>query len=114
MMVSFIDEQRETHGVESICRRLPIAPSTYYEQRARQRDPSRPLKRARRDAELREAIERVWKQHFGVYGARKVWSCPDHRAAYSFLPGLGPSSGCLVQLEGYAASVTPSIHNFWA
>ena len=36
MMVSFIDEQRETHGVESICRRLPIAPSTYYEQGARQ------------------------------------------------------------------------------
>ncbi len=73
MMVSFIDEHRETHGVESICRGLPIAPSTYYEQRARQRDPSRLPKRARRDGELCCEIERVWKENFGVYGARKVW-----------------------------------------
>ena len=72
-MVKFIDEQREAHGVESICRRLPIAPSTYYEQRAREVDPSRLPKRAIRDSMLREEIERVWKGHFGVYGARKVW-----------------------------------------
>ena len=26
-----------------------------------------------RDAELRVEIERVWKENFGVYGARKVW-----------------------------------------
>ncbi len=73
MMVSFIDEHREEHGVEPICRRLPIAPSTYHEQKAREVDPSRLSKRAKRDATLREAIERVWKEHFGVYGARKVW-----------------------------------------
>jgi transposase InsO family protein len=72
-MVKFIDEQREAHGVESICRRLPIAPSTYYEKRARETDPSCLPKRAARDAMLREEIERVWKEHFGVYGARKVW-----------------------------------------
>jgi putative transposase len=72
-MVRFIDEQREAHGVESICRRLPIAPSTYHEHKAREADPSRLSKRAKRDAWLREAIERVWKEHFGVYGARKVW-----------------------------------------
>jgi transposase InsO family protein len=72
-MVKFIDEQREKHGVESICRRLPIAPSTYHEQKAREADPSRLSKRAKRDASLREEIERVWKEHFGVYGARKVW-----------------------------------------
>ncbi len=29
--------------------------------------------RAVRDAALCETIERVWKEHFGVYGARKVW-----------------------------------------
>ena len=73
MMVRFIDEQREAHGVESICRRLPIAPSTYYERKTREVDASRLPKRAIRDAMLREAIERVWKGHFGVYGARKVW-----------------------------------------
>ncbi len=72
-MVSFIDEHREEHGVEPICRRLPIAPSTYYEQKAREADPSRLPRRAIRDAALREEIERVWKEHFGVYGARKVW-----------------------------------------
>ena len=72
-MVSFIDDHREEHGVEPICKKLPIAPSTYYEQKAREADPSRLPARAVRDAELRETIERVWKEHFGVYGARKVW-----------------------------------------
>jgi transposase InsO family protein len=72
-MVKFVDEQREAHGVEPICRQLPIAPSTYYEHKAREADPSRLPKRAIRDAELREEIERVWKENFGVYGAHKVW-----------------------------------------
>jgi len=73
MMVSFIDDHREECGVEPICRQLPIAPSIYHEQKAREADPSRLPKRAVRDAELREEIERVWKENFGVYGARKVW-----------------------------------------
>jgi putative transposase len=72
-MVSFIDEHRQEYGVEPICRQLPIAPSRYYEQKAREADPSRLPKRAIRDAALRDEIERVWKEHFGVYGARKVW-----------------------------------------
>ena len=72
-MVSFIDEHRETYGVEPICAQLPIAPSVYYEAKAREKDPSCNPARVARDAELREAIERVWKENFGVYGARKVW-----------------------------------------
>jgi len=72
-MVSFIDEHRDEHGVEPICKKLPIAPSTYYAQKARDADPSRLPARAVRDAELRERIGQVWKEHFGVYGARKVW-----------------------------------------
>jgi transposase InsO family protein len=72
-MVSFIDDHREECGVEPICRQLPIAPSIYHEQKAREADPSRLPKRAVRDAALREEIERVWKENFGVYGARKVW-----------------------------------------
>ena len=72
-MVSFIDEHREEHGVEPICEVLPIAPSTYHERKAREADPSRLPARAVRDAELREEIERVWKENFGVYGVRKVW-----------------------------------------
>ncbi|MEN8184625.1 MAG: IS3 family transposase [Myxococcota bacterium] len=73
VMVSFIDEHREEHGVEPICRQLPIAPSRYYEQRAREADATRLPKRAVRDAELCEEIERVWKENFSVYGVRKVW-----------------------------------------
>jgi putative transposase len=72
-MVSFIDEHRAVYGVEPICKVLPIAPSTYYEQKVRQADPSRVAARARRDAELREAIPRVWNENFNVYGPRKVW-----------------------------------------
>jgi putative transposase len=73
MMTSFIDEHRSSYGVESICAMLPIAPSTYYEQKARQVDPSRLPKRAQRDAVLCKEIERVWHENRGIYGARKVW-----------------------------------------
>ncbi len=58
-MSSFIEERRDEHGVEPICKELPIAPSTYYEHRRRQEDPSRLPERTRRDAVLREKIERV-------------------------------------------------------
>ena len=72
-MVSFIDEHREVYGVEPICRVLPIAPSVYYEQKARQADPRRLPARARRDAVLCTEITRVWNANRRVYGARKVW-----------------------------------------
>ncbi len=72
-MVDFIDAHRDEYGVEPICRVLPIAPSTYYEQKARHADPSRLPDRRVREAELREEIERVWKENRSVYGARKVW-----------------------------------------
>ena len=41
MMVAFIDDHREAYGVEPICSVLPIAPSTYYKQKARAADPRR-------------------------------------------------------------------------
>ena len=72
-MVSFIDEHKGTHGVEPICAMLPIVPSTYYEQKARQADPARLPSRAKRDAQLQPEIRRVWEENFQVYGARKVW-----------------------------------------
>ena len=72
-MVSFIDDQRDEHGVEPLCRQLQIAPSTYYEHKAREIDPSRLSERSVRDAELCVEIERVWKENYGAYGARKVW-----------------------------------------
>lgn len=72
-MTVFIDEHREAYGVEPICELLPIAPSIYYEQKARQADPSRLPARARRDAVLCDEIERVWHESRRLYGARKVW-----------------------------------------
>src|SRR5690606_25756848 len=72
-MVAFIDDHREEYGVEPICRVLPIAPSTYYLHKARERAPALRSARASRDDALREEIRRVWEQNFEVYGARKVW-----------------------------------------
>ena len=72
-MIAFIDDHREAHGVEPICRVLPIAPSTYHAHAAGRRDPAKLSARARRDVCLREEIQRVFDENFGVYGARKVW-----------------------------------------
>ncbi len=72
-MVAFIDAHRDAYGVEPICREVPIAPSTYYEQKARERDPARRPARAQRDAELQPEIQRLWNENFQVYGAKKVW-----------------------------------------
>ena len=72
-MTAFIDDHRDAYGVEPICSVLPIAPSTYYEHKARQADPSRLPRRTRRDAALMVEIERVWTENRQVNGARKVW-----------------------------------------
>ena len=72
-MVSFIDDHRGVYGVEPICAVVPIAPSTYYEHKARQADPRRLSVRAQRDAVFRGEIRRVWEDNFEVYGAKKVW-----------------------------------------
>jgi transposase InsO family protein len=72
-MVEFIDTRRERYGVEPICKLLQIAPSWYYEQKARQAEPKRLPLRVRRDAELCSSIRRVWEENFRAYGARKVW-----------------------------------------
>jgi transposase InsO family protein len=72
-MVTFIDQYRDSFGVEPICAELPIAPSTYYEYKAREADPERLPARHQRDAEMAIEIRRVWEANLRVYGARKVW-----------------------------------------
>jgi putative transposase len=47
---------------------VPIAPSTYYDQRNRE-----PSRRQARDEELKAQIGRLHAANYGVYGARKVW-----------------------------------------
>jgi len=72
-MIAFIDDHRTVYGVEPICRVLPIASSTYHAHVARRADPMRLSPRARRDAEMRVEIRRVFDENFQVYGVRKVW-----------------------------------------
>ncbi len=72
-MIAFINEHRDTYGVEPICRVLPIAPSTYYAHAARRADPNTRPARARHDDTLQVEIRRVFEENFRVYGVRKVW-----------------------------------------
>jgi putative transposase len=72
-MVAYIDAHRARFGVESICRVLPIAPSTYHRHRQRQADPTRCAARTQRDTYLRGEIRRVFDANHQVYGPRKVW-----------------------------------------
>ena len=67
-MSRFIEAGRERFGVEPICRELQVAPSTYYAARRR-----RPSARRVRDEALKVKLRQVHAEHFGVYGARKVW-----------------------------------------
>jgi transposase InsO family protein len=73
-MVRYIDDHKDRFGVEPICAVLPIAPSTYYEQKARERDPDRRPLRAIRDDALKSEVQRVFDENFRVYGAHKVWT----------------------------------------
>src|SRR5262249_33112568 len=72
-MIAFIDDQREAHGVEPICKVLPIAPSTYHAHVARRAHPAKRSARAKRDAALKPEVRRVFDDNFQVYGVRKVW-----------------------------------------
>ena len=67
-MTRYIDAHRERFGVESICKTLQVAPSTYYATKKRPRSA-----RSVRDGELKPQIGRVHRENFGVYGIEKVW-----------------------------------------
>ena len=72
-MTAFIDDHRGELGVEPICNQLPIAPSTYYDHLAKQANPDLVSDRAKRDAQLRPQVQRVFDDNHKVYGVRKVW-----------------------------------------
>jgi putative transposase len=65
VMMTFIDQHRETFGVESICAMLPVAPSTYFRWKAQQREPTRRSPRAQRDEILLDHRLRVRVSLFG-------------------------------------------------
>jgi putative transposase len=70
---TFIDQHRDTFGVEPICKVLQVAPSGYRRHAARQRNPALRCQRDQRDDTLMPHIQRVWDTNLQVYGADKVW-----------------------------------------
>ncbi len=72
-MTAFIEEHRDTFGVEPVCKVLPIAPSSYYARRTIARDPGLASDRAKSDIHDSAEIKRVHEQSGDRYGARKVW-----------------------------------------
>ena len=75
-MIAFIDDHRGAHGVEPICKVLPIAPSTYHAHVAKRaiRPSCRPARK--RDAALKIEIQRVFEENFGSMAcARSGGSC---------------------------------------
>ena len=66
-MAIFVDQHKAQYGVEPICRQIQIAPSSYYERKARERDPDRLPERLRRDRRLERDIQRIWEENFKVY-----------------------------------------------
>jgi transposase InsO family protein len=72
-MISFIEEHRNSLGVEPVCKVLPIAQSTFYAHVAIARNPDLASNRAKRDAVLSPEIKRVWEGNKEVYGIREIW-----------------------------------------
>ena len=71
--MDFIHRNKTLYGVESICRVLPIAPSTYYRHAQRLKQPDLRAKRCASDELLLCQIQQVWQESSQIYGYRKVW-----------------------------------------
>ena len=72
-MTAFIEDHRDSFGVEPICRVLPISPSTYYARGAIKRDPDLASDRVRQDISDMAEIKTAYDASGGRYGARKIW-----------------------------------------
>jgi transposase InsO family protein len=108
-MVAFIDQHRDTYGVEPICAVLPIAPSTYFLRKVQHQDATKRSARRRRDDDLCTAIQRVWDANDQVYGPRKVWKQlrrEGHRVARCTVERLMRELGLKGVTRGRAWTVT--------
>ncbi|ECL0471476.1 IS3 family transposase [Listeria monocytogenes] len=84
VMVKFIDDEKKMYGVESICRILPIAPSSYYRVKDEQENPEKQSRRKQSDKHLMAQIKQIWQASGCRYGIRKVW----HKLKQEGLPKL--------------------------
>ena len=83
-MVKFIDDEKQHYGVESICRILPIAPSTYYRIKDEQENPEKQSRRKQSDKHLMARIKQIWQTSGCRYGICKVW----HKLKQDGMPKL--------------------------
>ncbi len=67
------DAHRDAHGVEPICKVLPIAPSTYYNHLVKRAVAARQSVYTRRDQALRPEIRHVIRRNWSVCGVCGVW-----------------------------------------
>jgi putative transposase len=67
-MTRYIEERRDSFGVEPICAALGVPVSTHYARRSRT-----PSARELADRELLAEIEAARSGRRRVYGARKTW-----------------------------------------
>jgi hypothetical protein len=72
VMIKFIADHRCAHGVEAICRMLPIAPATHFEHLRSGPTRARQSGRVWPHAEPRPEIQRVFDANVQVCGLRKV------------------------------------------
>ena len=72
-MIAFIEVHKVAHGVEPICRVLPIAPSTFYAHAAVARDADLASDRAKKDALDKAKIKEAFNNSGKRYVARKIW-----------------------------------------
>ena len=104
-MIAFIDDHRQAHGVEPICRVLPIALSTYHAHVAKRVDPSRLSARDRRDAALRRRSGACLRRTSGSTGsARSGGNCSARTSGCGPLHGYPPDEGHAASKASSAAS----------
>lgn len=72
-MVKSINDEKQHYGVESICRILPIAPSTYYSTNDEQETPEKQSHSKQSDKRFMEQIKQIWQDSGCRYGIRKIW-----------------------------------------
>jgi len=116
VIVEFIDEHKESFGVEPICRDLQIAPSSYYAHRARPPSP-----RSVTDAATTAVIKDVHAANYGVYGVRKVHAelnrkghrvarCTVHRLMrLAGLRGISRAKGPRTTIPGTGPDTRPDL-----
>ena len=72
-MVRFIDAYKYQYRIESICRVLLIAPSTYYRAKDLEDCPKKRSLRSQHDDFYISEIRRIWQDSKCRYDARKLW-----------------------------------------